>query len=90
MSSVQAKDSVPWQLQTTVVASNWYLSKLYDDLACYYLQVRCKLAAVLLAQHNYEGCQQQLAAAAQQDADDADKELLLSVLQKLQVSWPHL
>lgn len=55
-----------------------------------YLQVRRKLAAVLLAQHKYSGCQQHLAAAAELDADEADKELLVSVLQKLQVTWPHL
>lgn len=53
-------------------------------------QVRCKLAAVLLAQHDYDGCQEQLAAAAQQEASEDDKTMLLSVLQKLHVTWPHL
>lgn len=63
---------------------------MYVLLCVCCLQVRCKLAAVLLAQHDYSGCQQHLAVASQQDADEADKEMLLSVLQKLEVTWPHL
>lgn len=54
------------------------------------LQVRCKLAAVLLAQNDYEGCHQQLVAGAQLQATEAEKQLLASVLQKLQIAWPHL
>jgi tetratricopeptide (TPR) repeat protein len=54
------------------------------------VQVRCKLAAVLLAECDYQGCQQQLSAAAELPATEAEQQLLMSVLQKLQVAWPHL
>jgi tetratricopeptide (TPR) repeat protein len=54
------------------------------------VQGRCKLAAVLLAECDHQGCQQQLAAAAELPATEAEQQLLMSVLQRLQVAWPHL
>jgi hypothetical protein len=54
------------------------------------LQVRCKLAAVLLSQHDYEGCRRQLSAAAGLPAAEGDAALLEDVVRKLQVSWPLL
>ena len=53
-------------------------------------QVRCKLAALLLTQHDYEGCQRQLTAAAQLPAVEEDRQLLQGIVRKLQVAWPLL
>jgi hypothetical protein len=53
-------------------------------------QLRCKLAAVLLAQRDYEGCRRQLSAAAGLPADDEERHMLEDVVQKLQVNWPLL
>jgi hypothetical protein len=52
--------------------------------------VRCKLAAVLLSQHDYDGCRRQLSAAARLPADESDAALLEEVVRKLQVNWPML
>jgi len=52
--------------------------------------VRCKLAAVLLGQGDYDGCRRQLAAAAKLPADDVEQQMLEDVVRKLQVSWPLL
>ncbi len=54
------------------------------------LQVRCKLAAVLLSQHDYDGCRRQLSAAAKLPADESDAAMLEEVVRKLQVNWPLL
>jgi hypothetical protein len=54
------------------------------------MQARCKLAAVLLSQHDYDGCWRQLSAAAQLPADESEAAMLEDVVKKLQVHWPLL
>jgi hypothetical protein len=46
---------------------------------------------VLLAQRDYQGCQQQLTiAAARSAASEADKKQLEGIVEKLQAAWPQL
>ncbi len=54
------------------------------------VQARCRLAAILLASHEYEECQAELVAAAALPADDADRVMLGDILQRLRDAWPHL
>lgn len=54
------------------------------------VQARCKLAAVLLTHHDYDGCRRQLSAAAQLPADECEAAMLEDVVKKLQVNWPLL
>jgi hypothetical protein len=53
------------------------------------VQARCRLAAILLASHEYEECQAQLVAAAALPADDADRVMLGDILQRLRDAWTH-
>ena len=48
------------------------------------------MAAVLLSLRDYDGCRQQLAAAAQLPAGEGDQQMLEDVVRKLQVLWPLL
>jgi hypothetical protein len=53
-------------------------------------QVHCKVAAVLLALHDYDACNKQLLLAAQQVKTEQEQQMLQSILGSLQVHWPHL
>ena len=55
-----------------------------------YIQMRCKLAAVLLALHDYDACNKQLLLATQQVKTEQEQQMLQSILSSLQVQWPHL
>lgn len=52
------------------------------------VQARCRLAAVLLASQEYEGCAAQLAEAAVLPADEAERAALRELQQQLRDVWP--
>jgi hypothetical protein len=54
--------------------------------------VRCKLAGVLLQQHDYEACRRQLVAAEAllPTASACEQQQLAGVRQQLRVAWPLL